>query len=360
MATVRFLSTNGVISTSSEIPPVSTFLENHPGAYTTTRTHNSASCILFWERHLRRLSNSLRILLHSNPQLVFGSTIPQKSSFSMPMDLESMTLRRVNDSVRKMLPFAFKGRNAGEELAITALIGGNYEKLRAVGELDEELDGSVLDVYIHIGLHVPPLCGIAGNGARLAVVGSGRDVAEAKYADWVRQRKQLDKLRPSSTTELLLADGGDRILEGCVTNFFIVCLKMVKLKMKTHMGTGSWHSYEVQTAPVRDGVLPGVIRQVVIEICSSKGIAVREVSPSWSMRETWQEAFITSSLRIVQHVEAIQAPKTWTSLQSKTWQEISWEEKQFKEGPGNVTALIQREIMERAGLEECPFAVSSG
>jgi hypothetical protein len=28
--------------------------------------------------------------------------------------------------------------------------------------------------------------GVKGNGARVAVVGPGRDIAEAKYSDWVR------------------------------------------------------------------------------------------------------------------------------------------------------------------------------
>lgn len=42
----------------------------------------------------------------------------------------------------------------------------------------------------------------------------------------VRQRKRLEKLRPPSVTELLLSNDGERILEGCLTNFFVVCLKV--------------------------------------------------------------------------------------------------------------------------------------
>ena len=36
----------------------------------------------------------------------------------------------------------------------------------------------------------------------------------------------LEKLRPPSVTELLLSNDGDRILEGCVTNFFVICRKV--------------------------------------------------------------------------------------------------------------------------------------
>lgn len=41
-----------------------------------------------------------------------------------------------------------------------------------------------------------------------------------------RLRKPLEKLRPFSVTELLLSNDGDQMLEGCVTNFFVVCRKV--------------------------------------------------------------------------------------------------------------------------------------
>nr|GFC55458.1 D-aminoacid aminotransferase-like PLP-dependent enzymes superfamily protein [Tanacetum cinerariifolium] len=48
------------------------------------------------------------------------------------------------------------------------------------------------------------------------------------------------------------------------------------------------------TAHISGGVLPGVVREVVIEVCLKIGIPVREVAPSWSKRYLWEEAFITS------------------------------------------------------------------
>lgn len=41
-----------------------------------------------------------------------------------------------------------------------------------------------------------------------------------------RSRKHLERLRPPSVTELLLSNDGERILEGCLTNFFVVSLKV--------------------------------------------------------------------------------------------------------------------------------------
>jgi len=39
---------------------------------------------------------------------------------------------------------------------------------------------------------------------------------------------------------------------------------------------------------------------------------------------------ITDSLRLLQHMETILVPSSWESIISKTQEEISWEEKQFK------------------------------
>ncbi|KMS95531.1 hypothetical protein BVRB_007380 isoform A [Beta vulgaris subsp. vulgaris] len=353
MSTTRFLFTNGVLSPASDTLSISTFLQTHPGAYTTTRTHNNGELLLFYDRHLKRLSTSLQILLISNPHLVFGPQFSTFCGFPSSVNWNAYVHRRVNDVMKIALPVADKERSSGEELAISALIGGNFDELSGVkGIIEEGMIDRVLDVYLHIGMYVPPVFGVEGNGARLAVVRCRRDFAEAKYSDWARLRKPLEMLRPPSVTELLMSDNGDRILEGTITNFFVVRFKeKVEAKETSLINDGGLLSYEVQTAPVNDGVLPGVIRQLVIEICLREGIAIREVSPSWSERDYWEEAFVTNSLRLLQHVETIQAPYSWNSMGSKSWEEVSWLEKHFEGSPGMITSLIQREIMKRTGHE---------
>ncbi|KAL6578032.1 hypothetical protein OROMI_010360 [Orobanche minor] len=165
-----------------------------------------------------------------------------------------------------------------------------------------------------------------------------------------RLRKHLEKLRPPTITELLLSNDGERILEGCLTNFFVVCLKQ-----KHDLENLS--CIEVQTAPVSDGVLPGVLRQVIKDICLKIGIPFREVAPSWSERELWTEAFITNSLRILQHVETIKSPDSWESIESKTWEEITWVEKRFEDGPGRITSMLQKEVLRYSDIEA--FSVTS-
>ncbi|XP_062204617.1 uncharacterized protein LOC133906666 [Phragmites australis] len=323
------LVNNGAISPHAP-PSAASFLESTPGAYTTARG------LLWWPRHLLRLAHSARLLAQSHPHLL-GLPEPRPLDFSLsgtPIhSLVNPSVRVAIHEMRSRLPVPLMDE---EDFAVTALVRGGDS-------------GEGLDVFVHAGTYPPPVFGEAG--ARVAVAGRGRDAAAAKYAPWARMRKTMEKMRPPGVTELLLTNDGDRILEGSVTNFFVVCQK------EEHQRNGPFSyqtlatEFEVQTAPLSDGILPGIIRQIVIEVCHDLGIPVREVSPSWSEHELWQEAFVTSSLRLIQHVESVQAPLLWEDIQSKTWSDVSWGVKQFQ-GAGCITTQIQREILKRARTEE--------
>ncbi|XP_023532873.1 uncharacterized protein LOC111794909 isoform X1 [Cucurbita pepo subsp. pepo] len=361
MTSFRFLFSNGVLLQGSEVPPVATFLETHPGAYTTTRTHNNASSILFWDRHMKRLTQSVKILSNSTPQLLSESN-RTTNKLVIPSPIDSIPWKPairtlVDDSMRKVLPVALNERNGEEELAVTVLVSVNLENLgESDGVVDVERVKEAVGVHTHVGNYVPREFGVPENGANLAVVGRGRDAAAAKYSDWVRRRKSLEKLRPPSVTELLLSNDGDQILEGCLTNFFVVCRKdNNEAKGTSLLDSASTHSFELQTAPISDGVLTGVIRQLVVEACLSIDIPFREVAPTWSSNEMWEEAFVTNSLRVMEHVNTICMPNIWDLLESKTWREISWNKKSFKDAPGIITSTIQKEIMKKVVEEAFPI-----
>ncbi|KAJ1423804.1 Aminotransferase-like, PLP-dependent enzyme [Sesbania bispinosa] len=376
MSGSRFLFSNGILLHTLDAPPVKVFLESHPG----TEAHE-------------KTSESIQILSNSAPQFLFKSDYSANLLPSSAIWQPAMQML-VNDSVCKVLPIALRERNDCEELAITTLVSGNLEELNACETMGEEKVSKIFNVHVHVETYVPPAFGIWGNGARLAAVGYGRHVAAAKYSDWVRIRKTLEKLRPPSVTELLLSNDGNQILEGCVTNFLLFAaseLAFVEINKTTYLlktfkfifysfciadpdlddgkafcDYGNKYSFEVQTAPVSDGVLPGTIRQLVLEVCKSERIPFREVAPSWSEHEIWEEAFITNascigslylhfyqldSLRLLQHVDSIQG------------------------GPGMITAVIQiifhniairkpkcpiyfnqEKIMEKAILEGYPIS----
>ncbi|KAK4754575.1 hypothetical protein SAY87_002679 [Trapa incisa] len=381
MDSTRFLFSNGIVHQVSDVPPVTSFLEAHPGVYTVTRTHNNASCLLLWERHLKRLANSLRIMFETNPKILFGpnwSTAHSSllSSTQLPQ-FEPIIQCLVNESISKVSPYICKETKVGQEWSVAVLVCGNSEKFIEHASLDREKISRALDVHIHVSSHIPMVFG--SSGASLALVGRGRTLATAKHLDWVRHRKTLEKLRAPSVTELLLSNDGDHILEGSVSNFFVVSRTDEK---STEANEDTYSSFEVQTAPLGD-VLPGIIRQLVIEVCLSMGIPVREVAPSWSMRESWEEAFITSklhgvecnshhltvlnssilncpgllllvasdSLRILQHVVSVRVPSSWDPSESRSWNEIEWEEKHLKDGPGMITMTIQAEVIRKASFE---------
>jgi len=156
------------------------------GAYTTTRTINNGTSFLFWERHMKRLSSSIRILLKSNPELLFSSGSSPRFWMNQPVPGSSI-YDRVNGSMSEALKSVVvkeSERLYGEELAVTVLVTGNVEKLN---RLDVGNNWDFLDVWLHIGAYSPlgPL-GVGENAASLALVGRGRDVAAAKYSDWVR------------------------------------------------------------------------------------------------------------------------------------------------------------------------------
>lgn len=140
---------------------------------------------------MQRLSNSVQFLYKNNAQLLFRNP----KNYSLPFSellhsgdiWDSVIQSLVCDSMRKVVPFMVKEREFVEESSITILVSGNLENVDVSGSgFDICRISEVLDVYMHIGGYVPPVFGVSENGATLAVVGRGRDSANAKYSDWVR------------------------------------------------------------------------------------------------------------------------------------------------------------------------------
>lgn len=215
-------------------------------------------------------------------------------------------------------------RRSGEELNITVLAA-----------TDDQSDRLSWDVSVHFSNYVPRSPPIP---AHVAVLGSGRDLPLAKHSLWASARASLENAKPVGATEIVLSNDGDGLLEGSVTNFFIVAMSP---------------DVEVQTAALSDGVLPGVIRQLVIEVCEEDRIPVREVMPSWQARSTWIESFVTSSLRMVQPVESIRRCQPWVSEnQLELVKNSEWDEVRF--GVARVTEHIRSRVLQRALDEGIP------
>ena len=105
----------------------------------------------------------------------------------------------------------------------------------------------------------------------------------------------LEAIKLLGADEAILCNDKGKISEGAVTNLLL------------RIGD-KW-----VTPPISDGVLPGVMRALVIEYC---GVSVRSVD--WSEILRIESAFLLSSLRIAQPVSAIDGRDIEQSLDFKS------------------------------------------
>eukprot|EP00250_Pteridium_aquilinum_P020136 c24718_g1_i1 orf=714-1736(-) len=325
------LTRNGVLQLQDP-GPAAPFLRSHPsGAYTTTRSTNNASQLLLWERHLERLSQSVKLLSEQTPSLFPND--PAKFPYFDDY-LKSM----VQPSLCIGLQKALEVRNDDEELMVMAFITGATHN---VEENTHSNEYNGFEVYVHISRCLPMHPeSLAKSAAQVAIMGLGRSLPNAKHSDWVRARQALEKTRPEDVTEIILSNDGDLLLEGMVSNFFVVRMDMLMEANTCIDGNKKWENVVLQTAPLK-GVLPGVVRKLILEICGEQGIPFEESPPSWRGRHLWVEAFTTNSVRLIQPVRAIQCPVHWNGTnEPRKWQENSWEHLTLQ-ATGSLTQFIQ-------------------
>jgi hypothetical protein len=153
------------------------------------------------------------------------------------------------------------------------------------------------------------------------VLGPPRDVPIGKDSGWVAQRQSLEALRPPGAAEVLLATQQGALLEGLVTNLFVL----------VGLETGE---IVVQTAGMGDGVVWGTMRQRVLQVCEKLGLKIVKQSPAAGERASWKEAFLTNALRGVQPLDRIECDER------NVWGLEPWEIT-FSEVPGPWTFKIK-------------------
>lgn len=124
------------------------------------------------------------------------------------------------------------------------------------------------------------------------ILGPPRKNPDIKDVLWMRDRGYLEQLAPPGAADVLLCTNKGELLEGLVTNLFVV----------VERGDGST---VVQTAPVDSGVLWGTMRKQVIDACRYLSITIEYICPSIDERQTWKEAFLTNSMRGVSSLHGI-------------------------------------------------------
>mmetsp|Transcript_35331 Transcript_35331/g.100021 ORF Transcript_35331/g.100021 Transcript_35331/m.100021 type:complete len:139 (+) Transcript_35331:365-781(+) len=98
-------------------------------------------------------------------------------------------------------------------------------------------------------------------------------------------------MKTAEIDELLLSTPDGELLEGLITNVFVVA--------------GQGEGWEVLTAPPGT-VLPGIVMQRLEQACQGiDGVALIRRAPKLSDSSLWQEAFLTNSIRGIQPIGSI-------------------------------------------------------
>ncbi|GBG68761.1 hypothetical protein CBR_g3301 [Chara braunii] len=397
-------------------------LPNH--AYTTTRTTKEGTLLMCWDRHMLRLFDS-RNRLHlsqctGSALSSMGTNVAandEKNAKEEEEEEEDFACfkSKVEASVHVAMEEALltKREGEGEELNVVILAG--------IGEKKG-------DVYVNVA----PLRLLKEDVASLpapvevAVMGPARTLPDVKYTDWVKIRRSLEKNKPASVSEVILSNDGRTLLEGMVTNFFVIKRRRqrsensqeVSIVMRDDDGddnardekhgyggnghdsdiggsgektgrssssfppstTSSSSSYsgslsvttepcgvsitdiELQTATLVEGVLPGIIRSLILDICAERGISVRETAPSLDDRAEWMGGFLTNSLHPLRPISSIYltSESTWstamdswssaatTQSSSSSSSLASWSRYELPAAHANFTKAIAKLVWERA------------
>ena len=111
----------------------------------------------------------------------------------------------------------------------------------------------------------------------------------------------MDRARPEDADETILAgDRGETLVEGCVSNLFVVVTRKDEATGKV--------AKVVQTAP-EGRCLPGIARRAVLDACEKEGVAIEEMAPLAADRGRWREAFVTNAIKLVRPVGEVRWPR---------------------------------------------------
>ncbi|MEO5617479.1 MAG: aminotransferase class IV [Candidatus Eisenbacteria bacterium] len=90
-----------------------------------------------------------------------------------------------------------------------------------------------------------------------------------------------EEARAENADEALLTGAGGEVFEGAVSNVFVV------------------QRGEVLTPPLAQGILPGIVRARVLDLCAASHISAREASITRADLDTADEIFLTNSVQEV-------------------------------------------------------------
>jgi len=242
------------------------------GAYTTGRTVGRDSVFEF-EFHIQRLASSVKLMLVADAAAHVHSGASQQEAV-IPAHLQHIvevgSLRPlVLSSLRVALKEYWSVNSKADlrEVKLTILVTWTSE---------------ACDILTHLSCMGPP----PPPPVKVVVKGAPRSNAAAKDSEWVRERKTLEDDKPADVNEVVLLDEDGAMFEGLSSNFFAVTKKGVLLT-------------------AGDGILPGTVREVLLECCKREGISVELTPPRISDIANWEGAMVSSTSRLALPIDQL-------------------------------------------------------
>ena len=241
--------------------------ESKRGAYTGARTIKTKSGEFFvfnLKQHINRLTNSCQIMINDNFKKI-------------PKNLENLTNENfLKEEIIKNLKEGFLNDSTKEDLKLTILITWSNEES--------------YDLSIHFSKLTENISENVQKSIEL-IPGSRQHIL-AKDSEWVRYRKQIEDLRYCKTSnEIVLIDKQGNANEGLSSNFFVLM-----------------NDNKIYTA--NEGIIPGTVRTLILEICKEEKIEVILKSPNLNEIKNWKEIFIASTSRLLLPIEKLFLHKT--------------------------------------------------
>jgi branched-chain amino acid aminotransferase len=252
---------NGVITdaASASVPAFDHGFLFGEGVYETLRTYRQEPFL--FDRHMRRLRASA-------------------SAMALPVPY---TDAEMLDAVRRTM-------------AAHADLGEAYIRIlltRGVGELTYNPSACpVPTLVIIVKPYVAPPERTVTDGIRVSLVAVRRNHPQAlnpmiKSNNLLNNALAMQEALRRGADEALMQNHDGDIVECSQSNFFIV------------------EGEEVRTPPLAAGLLPGITRELVLELAASAGYTVREARVTPDDLRTASEAFITGTTREITPVTAV-------------------------------------------------------
>ncbi|KAJ1478919.1 aminotransferase [Baffinella frigidus] len=208
---------------------------------------------------------------------VSSGALPWIRALKEALSPPASPLRTWLDVVVRARMAAVLGEGAGGEG------GGGGEAMVLLTCYPEEGGGKLQVVAMATPLPDPAASAVVEVG------GKPRLTPLAKDTQWVTDRAALEAAKGEGVSEVILPGDGGVLLEGLVTNFFVI----------DKHGT-------LLTAP--DKVLLGHVRALVISACRAANIPLRLQAPKVKDMATWKGCFLTSTVRVVQPIRELRQP----------------------------------------------------